>query len=128
MFTVSDNSERWTTDRIAVAPSACATAELLAAIANIDLNLAQQVLVKCQQAELDEGSHLYARIGRLTAANLKAIKGMTPKRIERILAAIELGKRIQFAAPRPTIIDSPDDAYGALSYDLAISSVEKGLS
>ena len=52
--------------------------------------------------------------------------GLTKKQAAKLLAAVELGKRVFTTSPRTELITDPQSSASLLQYDLGYSSVEKG--
>lgn len=102
----------WTTQRALTAPSAMALGELIHQICTIGSTKAHKIAETVHQ------------LRDVSATELEGA-GLTQKQAAKLLAAIELGKRVFTASPRTEDISDPINASAALQYDLGYSSVEK---
>jgi len=93
---------------VSLQPNAVATAELFALTAGIKLENASD----CLSRLAGERNSLKV-LRHVTQPELERF--LTEKQTSRILASIELGKRIYGSQPVPQTIDSPEAAAAALS-------------
>lgn len=110
---------QWHQQRVLTHASASATAELFALIAMIDVESAQTLLMR-----LAGGRNPLDALRQTNSHELQKLS-LTPKRAGRVIAAIELGRRLYAASISPQVIDSPAAAAAVLSYDLAFQPQEK---
>lgn len=105
--------------RVQLQPNAVATAELLSLLAQIKLETACSCLTN-----LAGRRDPLEVLRSTTSVQLQNI--LTEKQATRVLAAVELGRRM-FAATStvPHIIKTPNDAAAALGYDLSFQSTER---
>jgi len=110
---VADASpSQWTTQRTLTVPSAMALGELIHQICTISTTKAHKIAETVHQ------------LRDVSATELEGA-GLTQKQAAKLLAAIELGKRVFTVSPRTEDISNPINASAALQYDLGFCSVEK---
>jgi DNA repair protein RadC len=110
---VADSSPtEWTTQRILSAPSAMALGELIHQICSISATKAHQIAESVNQ------------LRDVSATELESA-GLTQKQAAKLMAAIELGKRVFTVSPRTDFLTDPQSSASFLQYDLGYSSVEK---
>jgi len=100
IFTVADSTPtEWAQCRTTQLSASAAPVELLSVIAGVDLETAQCLVnaLACP-SNLVEAEQVWSRLRHITDAQLQQVKGITPKRAARILAALEFGKRV-YTAP-----------------------------
>jgi len=127
IFTVADSTPtEWAQCRTTQLSASAAPVELLSVIAGVDLETAQCLVnaLACP-SNLVEAEQVWSRLRHITDAQLQQVKGITPKRAARILAALEFGKRVYTAPLSLPIVDDPRVAASLLKYDLAYSEVER---
>jgi DNA repair protein RadC len=111
---VADSSpEQWTTQRSLTVPSAMALGELIHQICTISTEKAHRIAQAVNQFK------------DVSAPELKRA-GLTQRQAAKLLAAIELGKRVFTASPRTELITDPQSSASLLQYDLGYSALEKG--
>ena len=111
---VADSSpEQWTTQRSLTVPSAMALGELIHQICTISIEKAYRIAQAVNQFK------------DVSAPELERA-GLTQKQAAKLLAAIELGKRVFTASPRTEVITDPQSSASLLQYDLGYSALEKG--
>jgi DNA repair protein RadC len=103
---------QWTTQRTLTTPSAMALGELIHQICTISTTKAHRIAATVHQ------------LRDVSATELEGA-GLTQKQAAKLLAAIELGKRVFTVSPRTEDISNPINASAALQYDLGFCSVEK---
>ena len=104
--------------RVQLQPNAVATAELLSLLAQIKLETACSCLTN-----LAGRRDPLEVLRSITSIELAYV--LTEKEAARLLAAIELGRRIFGSQPVPKTINEPKDAADAFSYDLSFHSKER---
>jgi DNA repair protein RadC len=110
---VADSSpQQWTTQRTLTVPSAMALGELIHQICTISTTKAHQIAESVNQ------------LRDVSATELERA-GLTQKQAAKLLAAIELGKRVFTVSPRTDFLTDPHSSASFLQYDLGYSSVEK---
>jgi DNA repair protein RadC len=110
---VADSSpEQWTTQRSLTVPSAMALGELIHQICTISTDKAHRIAQAVNQFK-DVSAHELEHAG------------LTQKQAAKLLAAIELGKRVFTASPRTEFMTNPQSSASFLQYDLGYSAVEK---
>jgi DNA repair protein RadC len=127
LFTVADSTPaEWAQYRTSQLPQTAAPIELIAIIAGIDLETAQRLVdsIACP-ANLFTHEQIWGRFRHITSSQLQQVKGISQKRAARILAALELGKRVCAAPPILPMVDDPGVAASLLKYDLAYSELER---
>lgn len=112
-------STLWPHERVQLQPNGVATAELFSLIAQIKLETACSSLTK-----LAGRRDTLAVLQHTSKAELQQLS-MTEKQTTRVLAAVELGRRMFATQPVPKIIFGPKDAADALSYDLSFQLKER---
>ncbi len=105
-------------ERVHLQPSAVATVELLSLLAHIKLETACSCLT-----ELAGRRDPLEVLRSTTSAQLQNF--LTEKQAARVLAAVELGRRIFASQPVPKTINEPKDAADAFSYDLSFHPKER---
>jgi DNA repair protein RadC len=127
LFTVADSTPaEWAQYRTSQLPNTAAPIELIAIIAGIDLDTAQRLIdAIASPANLFTPEQVWGRFRHVTSSQLQQVKGISQKRSARILAALELGKRVCAAPPILPMVDDPAVAANLLKYDLAYSEVER---
>jgi DNA repair protein RadC len=111
---VADSSpEQWTTQRSLTVPSAMALGELIHQICTISTDKAHRIAQAVNQFK------------DVSAPELEHA-GLTQKQAAKLLAAIELGKRVFTTSPRTELITDPQSSASLLQYDLGYSALEKG--
>jgi DNA repair protein RadC len=111
---VADSSpNQWTMQRSLTVPSAMALGELIHQICTINIDKAHSIAQAVNQF-------------RDTSAPELENAGLTQKQAAKLLAAIELGKRVFTTSPRTELITDPQSSASLLQYDLGYSAVEKG--
>jgi DNA repair protein RadC len=111
---VADSSpEQWTTQRSLTVPSAMALGELIHQICTISTDKAHRIAQAVNQFK------------DVSAPELEHA-GLTQRQAAKLLAAIELGKRVFTASPRTELITDPQSSASLLQYDLGYSALEKG--
>jgi DNA repair protein RadC len=127
LFTVADSKPtEWAQYRTAQLPNTAAPIELIAIIAGIDLVTAQRLIdAIAAPANLFAPEQVWGRFRHITSSQLQQVKGISQKRAARVLAALELGKRVCAAPPLLPMVDDPSIAANLLKYDLAYSEVER---
>jgi DNA repair protein RadC len=111
---VADSSpEQWTTQRSLTVPSAMALGELIHQICTISTDKAHRIAQAINQFK------------DASAPELERA-GLTQKQAAKLLAAIELGKRVFTTSPRPELITDPQSSASLLQYDLGYCALEKG--
>jgi DNA repair protein RadC len=111
---VGDSSpNQWTTQRSLTLPSAMALGELIHQICTISTEKAHRIGQAVNQFK------------DVSAPELERA-GLTQKQAAKLLAAIELGKRVFTASPRTELIADPQSSASLLQYDLGYSALEKG--
>ena len=103
----------WTTQRSLTMPSAMALGELIHQICSISIDKAHRIAQAVNQFK------------DVSAPELENA-GLTRKQAAKLLAAVELGKRVFTTSPRTELINDPQSSASLLQYDLGYSSVEKG--
>lgn len=112
-------STLWSQQRVLSQPNAVVTTELFSLVADIKLEIAVDRLTKLA------GRRDFLEVLRHTNnAELQQLP-MTGKQAARVLAAVELGRRIFASQPVPKTINEPKDAADALSYDLSFHPKEQ---
>ncbi|MEP1075218.1 DNA repair protein RadC [Leptolyngbya sp. PL-A3] len=107
-------------------PSSLSTEELLslllsAGTSSSSLALTQRVIEAVQQGD----GNLCKRLLRVDMTELIAVSGMGVARAARIIAAVELGRRLYLQAPSMgTVIDTPDLAAAAIAPHLMCKPYE----
>jgi DNA repair protein RadC len=127
LFTVADSTPtEWAQYRTSQLPDTAAPIELIAIIAGVNLETAQRLVdaIACP-ANLLAPEQVWGRFRHITSSQLQQVKGISEKRSARILAALELGKRVCAAPPVLSVVDDPTIAANLLKYDLAYSEVER---
>jgi DNA repair protein RadC len=110
---VADSSpQQWTTQRTLTVPSAMALGELIHQICTISATKAHQIAESVNQ------------LRDVSATELECA-GLTQKQAAKLLAAIELGKRVFTVSPRTDFLTDPHSSASFLQYDLGYSIVEK---
>ena len=110
---VADASpSQWTMQRTLSAPSAMALGELIHQICTISTVKAHQIAESVHQ------------LRDVSATELESA-GLTQKQAAKLLAAIELGKRVFTVSPRTEFVSDPPSSAALLQYDLGYSGVEK---
>jgi DNA repair protein RadC len=110
---VADSSpEQWTTQRSLTVPSAMALGELIHQICTISTDKAHRIAQAVNQFK-DVSAHELENAG------------LTQKQAAKLLAAIELGKRVFTVSPRTELITDPQSSASLLQYDLGYSALEK---
>ena len=104
---------QWTTQRSLTVPSAMALGELIHQICTISIDKAHSIAQSVNQFK------------DVSATELENA-GLTKKQAAKLLAAVELGKRVFTTSPRTELITDPQSSASLLQYDLGYSSVEKG--
>lgn len=116
----------WAEQRTLTEPRATAIAELVAAVTGADLAKAQRVVEAITvQGSLFTAGQAWQKFRSVTAPELKQA-GLTEKQAIKLLAAIELGKRVFTASPeqRP-VIDDPRVAAEMFRYEIGDSEIEQ---
>ena len=103
----------WTTQRSLTMPSAMALGELIHQICTISI---------------DKAHHIAQAVNQFKDVSAPELEnaGLTRKQAAKLLAAVELGKRVFTTSPRTELINNPQSSASLLQYDLGYSSVEKG--
>jgi DNA repair protein RadC len=111
---VADSSpNQWTMQRTLTVSSAMALGELIHQICSISITKAHQIAETVNQ------------LRDVSATELESA-GLTQKQAAKLLAAIELGKRVFTVSPRTEFMTDPQSSASFLQYDLGYSSLEKG--
>lgn len=107
-------------------PGVLSTEELLTLLLDKGTSLSSSALVQRVIEAMQHGDgNLRQRLLRVEMAELMAISGIGAAKAARVIAAIELGRRLYLhAPPLGTVIDTPDLAVAALSPHLMCKPFE----
>lgn len=112
------NSTVWS-PQVHIAPRSVTTTDLFGTIADIKPNVASDRL-----AQLAGTSDPLEVLRQTSLAQLQQV--VTEKQAVRVLSAVEMGRRMFVGSqPIPKTINSPKEAFDALSYDLSFQSKER---
>lgn len=112
-------STLWSGERVQLHPSAVTNTELFGLVADIKLEIAVERLTKLA------GSRNFLEVLRHTSNSQLQQLPMAEKQAARVLAAVELGRRMFGSQPVPKTINEPKDAADAFSYDLSFHPKER---
>jgi hypothetical protein len=101
---------QWHQQRVLTQPNASTAAELLALVTMTDVAYAQALLTRLA------GNRNPLDALRQTNQHELQKLCLTPKRAGRVIAALELGKRLYTASSAPKVIDNPGTAAEMLNY------------
>ena len=103
-------------ERIAIQPNAASLAEIVATLITMKVSQVEKILKQAEEIESDPIN---------VVLNHCKLRELSNNKINKLIAAVELGRRLYAARPLPKQIGSPQEAADALSYDLTFRDKEK---